>query len=348
MNALLVDLAVKSAAILVCAIAVVAMMRRASAASRHAIWTGAFVALLLLPIARASLPEIQIPILAADSPPRVISQKSDEWLAPPVLDAPLLVSETPTFERPSERPAAPTPEPARSRRWTLALVVGVVWAIGASLVLARLVSGFLATRRLRRNAAQVPGGDERRILDLTRQRLGVRRSIELLRSPVDTMPMTWGVVRLTILLPNSAPTWEERSPQRLASVLAHECAHIARWDALSELVARIAVAMFWFNPLVWIALRQSRIERERACDDLVLALGERPSDYAEHLMELANGFADAPGLAMARRSQLERRISAILDAGVQRNRVSRTTLGAAMTMFATMVVASVISRPLMS
>jgi len=107
-------------------------------------------------------------------------------------------------------------------------------------------------------------------------------------------------------------------------------AHIARWDAAWHGVARVAVALFWFNPLVWIAARRARLERERACDDAVLARGLRATDYASDLLVLAQTLVLPPraagsALAMARRSQLEQRVGALLDDRVSRRRASRVS-----------------------
>src|SRR5207244_5049552 len=75
-------------------------------------------------------------------------------------------------------------------------------------------------------------------------------------------------------------------------------------------------ALYWFNPLVWLASRRMCVERERACDDLVLNGGCKASDYASHLVEIARTFRRVPqveAIAMARSSQLQNRIAAIVD-----------------------------------
>src|SRR6185503_13599152 len=118
------------------------------------------------------------------------------------------------------------------------------------------------------------------------QQLGVRQPVRLERSAQATMPLTWGAWRPILLLPAEADNW---SPARRRMVLLHELAHIRRWDWLTQMLAHAACAVYWFNPLVWLAARQMRIERERACDDLVLAAGAKASDYAEELLALSAG-----------------------------------------------------------
>ncbi len=114
-------------------------------------------------------------------------------------------------------------------------------------------------------------------------------------------------------------------------VLLHELGHIQRRDGLMHLVARAAAAIYWFNPLVWLALRQLRVERERACDDLVLNTGSPPSAYANHLLEIARAVRSTPlaaaaALPMAKPSQLERRLLAVLESGRNRSGLSARTM----------------------
>ena len=75
-------------------------------------------------------------------------------------------------------------------------------------------------------------------------------------------------------MPEDANRWPL---ERLRIVLLHELAHVKRRDCLTHVVAQLACALHWFNPLAWIAARHIRTERERACDDLVLACGTRGS-----------------------------------------------------------------------
>jgi len=110
-------------------------------------------------------------------------------------------------------------------------------------------------------------------------------------------------------------------------VLRHELAHVRRYDCLTQLVGQLACALHWFNPLAWLAARELRVERERACDDEVLRAGGKASDYAEYLLRVARstrimGAAALGGLAMARPSQMAGRLLAVLDDRRRRGRVS--------------------------
>jgi hypothetical protein len=172
----------------------------------------------------------------------------------------------------------------------------------------------LRLRALRRAAHPPSSADWLPLLRLLCEELRLGRRVTLLQSADDLMPVTWGCWRPVILLPAKADEWPN---ERRRVVLLHELAHVKRWDCLTQMMARVACAIYWFNPLVWVGARRMCVERERACDDLVLNGGCRASDYAAHLVEIARTFRRAPqaaAIAMARSSHLEGRIAAIVDA----------------------------------
>ena len=158
--------------------------------------------------------------------------------------------------------------------------------------------------------------------------LRLRRRVGLLFGPDQVMPMTWGLLRPVIFLPESAESWPEG--QRRA-VLLHELAHICRWDCATQAMARLACAIYWFHPLAWIAAARMRTERERACNDQVLLDGARPSEYAGELLSLAQSCRSVREIspcatAMARSSGLEARVRVILDPTVRRGVLSKRVL----------------------
>lgn len=144
------------------------------------------------------------------------------------------------------------------------------------------------------------------------------------------MPLCWGIWNPVVLLPDDADQW---SAEWRRIVLLHELAHVKRRDCLTQFLAQVACAIYWFNPLIWLAARRLRFEREIACDDYVLQSGTRASDYARHLLEYADimnaggypaGLAGLPSPAAAgiACSQLENRVRSILDPAVRRKSLS--------------------------
>ena len=184
----------------------------------------------------------------------------------------------------------------------------MVWAAGALVVLGRLAAGLIRLALLKRIARRIePAGD-----------------VACLESDRISMPMTTGVFRPVILLPAVYKTW---SKDRLRLVLAHELIHVQQRDCLFQIVMQMVCALYWFHPLAWIAAARLRIERERACDDGVLRLGIHGPEYAGHLLELARTLRpDATpsfAVAMAHQSNLEGRLMALLDAKINRKKLSR-------------------------
>jgi hypothetical protein len=149
--------------------------------------------------------------------------------------------------------------------------------------------------------------------------------VRLLQSPEEVVPMVWGPLCPVLVLPASAEGW---GPERAWLVLLHELAHVKRADCLLQLLSYLACALYWWNPLVWLAARRLRSERERACDDVVLAAGPRATDYASHLIALARdlrppGLAAVAAVPMARHAGLARRVRDLLDSGRNRGGVGR-------------------------
>ena len=326
---LLASVAVKSLFVLALAGGVVLALRRASAAARHLVWSLALIGLLLLPVFSSSLPAFwQVPLgsrallVTPDAPtltpssPIPNSAGENRPPAPNSGGAGLVGSgETGSvYGRPAGSPLRlPPPElgaGGRSLPWQV-WVCGI-WLAGAVLTLLPSLIGLAGVRRLTRRSSSVTVGPLPELTTELAQSLGVRAPVRLLLGEAGT-PMTWGWLRPVILLPLGADQWPS---DRLRAVLLHELAHIARADWPAQMASHLACALYWFNPLVWLAARQARTEGERACDDRVLLAGIPAPDYARHLLDVARSLRDTPlpaVLPMAKSSHVEGRLRAILQ-----------------------------------
>lgn len=193
------------------------------------------------------------------------------------------------------------------------------WFAGAGLVLARLLIGSIGSYWIIVAADKEPGSEWLELLKQTAGEIGVGRQVHLMFSARLDLPKSGGILWPVIILPNKARDWD---PERRKLVLSHELAHIKRWDVLTLMVGRFACALNWFNPIMWYAHLKMRNEMERACDDLVLAGGTKPSEYALHLTQIARSLQSSrpswAAAAMAHRSSLKDRLLSILDPAAKR------------------------------
>ena len=354
------DAAVKGAIVFALAAVAVVLLRRRSAATRHAIWAGAVAAQLGIPVLAALLPAWRVPLLPSMSRRLSESHFRLEYTPPDAAPATLEVTipRAASMLRAGRRFRTVVPrarvatggwdistsrgsgdghgigvgyagpgteiyimagdgEPGGdSGRWLR--VVAIVWLLGSLAILGRFLAGTLAVWRLARRSQRVDDGRWLSLAQRVSIALGVARPLTLLRSRRFGIPVTWGVVYPVVLLPDDADEWSE---ERRQYVMVHEMAHVKRIDAFTQLVAQFALALFWFDPLVWIAVHRMRVEREHACDDYVLRHGTSPSTYASDLLEMVRSLGgDRPtaqpafaSLAMARPAELEERMLAILD-----------------------------------
>ena len=143
------------------------------------------------------------------------------------------------------------------------------------------------------------------------------------------------------------PTWtlEELPAEELKVILLHELAHLRRWDDWSNLAQKVVKALFFFHPAVWWIEGRLSLEREMACDDLVLAQTSNPRTYAKSLLSLAERVGLGKGIALAqaalgRAHQTTQRIMQILDTGRPRaTRVWKPALGVVTAMSAIAIMA---------
>jgi beta-lactamase regulating signal transducer with metallopeptidase domain len=309
----LMELTVKTSLILALGMLAALALHRRSAAVRHWILAAALICAAVAPMIGRFAPSWT---LAAFSAP--IAARAP---AVDVSFAPIGGPGAPAA------PASPASAPRASAvRDLAAALILPLWLTGALANVFVLVIGMSRLTRLQSSAAPLDGGTIAESLERVSAMFGLRRHVALVRSARRAVIVTWGVVRPKVVLPADVDAWPR---ERLDVVLAHEIAHITRADWLVQTAAELCKAIYWFNPLFWVACARLRYESERACDDAVMRIGITSHAYATELLELARSFrrhphAWLPAPAMAARpSNLERRVRAMLNAGIDRCPITR-------------------------
>src|SRR5262245_36900531 len=283
----LVELSIlgKATVILVIGLTIVMLSRRARASVRHLLLAATLAAVLALPLIVLVAPEVTIGVPASQA-----SESTDLVpAAPPVdLTAPTIAS----------IPSRAT----ESAPWSLPgwlTIVRTVWLAGAFLLLAQLAVDLRRLYRIRRES--LLWMESRELMQLLASECGIRRDVEVLLHGGVPGPITFGAWRPAIMLPDEACEWNEADLRR---ALVHELEHVRRGDWAIQLAARATCILYWFHPLVWVALRRMSLEAERAADDAVVRSAEH-TEYAEQLVSLAGRLSKArtqPALGMANRS----------------------------------------------
>jgi beta-lactamase regulating signal transducer with metallopeptidase domain len=284
MLGLLIDLGCKSTLIAGAALLLSTAMRRRPAAERAALLQAALVASLALFLLAPLLPPLDLALLpASETVSNAVATRSIPATA-------------------AEMPRAPAA--------TLdgAVMVAMLYAAGVVLLLVRFLTGLWTLRRWTHAAQPAIDPHWRRVMD--QETAGFRRPLRLLVSPHAATPLSWGIAPAWILI---GPATHDH-PEQAKAVIAHEMAHIRRFDWLGLVTARMAITLFWFNPLVWLVARQLMREVELAADADALDRVDR-YDYAQALLAVAGGrpvHSEANGMAFSR-TALARRINTVLD-----------------------------------
>lgn len=186
------------------------------------------------------------------------------------------------------------------------------WALGAGLMFGRLGLGLAWVARARRRSEPAPAEWQAR-LDALARRLGVTRRVSLRLLPELAGPIALGTLKPCVLLPAALLT---RLPVSLIeALLAHELAHVRRWDYLANLLQSAVEALLFFHPVVWWLSARLRAERELVADDLsAQALGDsrRLAQALHALSELDHAPMTPPLAPAARGGDLLHRIERLL------------------------------------
>jgi beta-lactamase regulating signal transducer with metallopeptidase domain/Flp pilus assembly protein TadD len=272
------------------AVAVARLLRRRSAALRHAILLAALVGFV--------------------TPTPWLNRAGDKLAAclasPP---APSFLSLEALFPRAPLSATPPKYPESRVGRDTLLLLWALVFALSLATWLRRLLRTVPSVREASPAEAEA--------LRRAQASLGLTQHVDLRITSADRVPGARGWLRPSVILPDQLSS--QLSEAELHAILAHELAHIARRDNLSAAVARVIVSAFWFHPLVWWIERRMLAEREAACDELVLAHGAEAADYVSAILKVCRmSFAGAASYAGATGSNLENRMEQIMSTHIVR------------------------------
>jgi beta-lactamase regulating signal transducer with metallopeptidase domain len=200
------------------------------------------------------------------------------------------------------------------REWSIYLFAA--WASIAVIGLARVGYGVWHLRAIRRSCQPILLAECDPKIVRTFEDFGSDRRVELCASEDLRVPTAIGLVKPAVVIPSWA--LRELSVDELNAVVLHELAHLRRWDDWTNLAQKVLRAVFFFHPAVWWVESRLSLEREMACDDMVLARTENPWAYAECLVSLAEKNFLRRGIALAqaavgRMRQTSRRVLEILD-----------------------------------
>lgn len=288
------------------ALAALAMAFSRRPSIRYLIATGALAAMLAAPVATfLVLMKPAAPVQMAASPAPGFFAVSAVLNLPHAAAMTARASHHMAPTRQTPRPLSPNPLPPNLLPWLVQ-----AWLLGVALFSLRFAGGFVLLEYRRGKQFRTPSP---RILalchDLQRQ-LGITRAIRYLECGWLQAPAVIGWLRPIVLLPVTALTG--LSEMQLRAVIAHELAHIRRFDTFVNLVQVMAETLLFYHPAIWWLNKRIRAERELCCDEIAIRLTGDRVEYARALTLMAE-WEQAPALAMAaNRGSLSQRIFHIL------------------------------------
>jgi bla regulator protein blaR1 len=283
------------------------LLRHAAPQARYGLASAALLLMLLLPV-------LTFGLVRPERRPATRAAGAAGWTAR-MADA--------GAPYPSPGASSPIPasvSPARVERLLPTFVA--FWGAGVLLLSLRALGGWVLVQRLGRLGLASPPPRLEETLDRLARALRVPVAVRLYESALVQVPTVIGWLRPIVLVPASAITG--LSPEQLELILAHELAHVRRFDYLANLVQTAAETLLFYHPAVWWVSRRMRVEREHCCDDLAVAACGNPVRYARALADLQGLCAETPPVAMAASGgSLWERVSRIVGPPPHPSRSSR-------------------------
>lgn len=199
----------------------------------------------------------------------------------------------------------------------------MVWFCGTALLMVRLVGGWIFVQRLTRKNVSPVAEVWQTCLNQLGKQLGITKSVRLIESAEIAVPMTIGWLKPLVLVPIGLLAG--LSPRQVEAVLAHELAHIRRYDYLVNLIQSAVEILLFFHPAIWWLSARVREEREHCCDDVAIQLcGERASlaQALVHIEERRQAVLVTPALAMAfgaRKQSFVQRVKRVIGVSEQQS-----------------------------
>jgi beta-lactamase regulating signal transducer with metallopeptidase domain len=197
----------------------------------------------------------------------------------------------------------------------------LAWLLATCIAMTRLFAGIFRLRELRQTCAPVDAAAlDPSVRQTLEELIGTRtiasRPVTLATSGHVRVPAALGLWKPMVVLP--AWALSELPPSDLKIILRHEFAHLRRWDDWTNLLQKMVRAMFFFHPAVWWIENRLSVEREMACDDIVVAQTDNPMGYASCLVSLLERSLAQRGWTMAqaivhRAREASDRLTQILD-----------------------------------
>jgi len=333
------------------------LARKLSAAFRHGIWAAAMFAILVIPFALPCLPPLMV-FETSDASVldaawnRLVTPSVTPQTEPDKSDVPEVITPLSASQH-SMTPQTlfPTPSPPKEGQKAVAQYGGLtVWSSGDTWVVAafavfsavvllvgllRVAGIFVSHRNAARWIREASPVSDPNLLTLCRemvQKFRISRSVDLKEHPKAEVPLVVSIRKPTVILP---VRFGELPSEEQQAVLVHELAHIARRDLFWQLVTQWASVFYWYHPLYWYARHRMRLERESACDDMVLQNGGDANQYASVLLEMTAPPAlklferklSESAVPFARVKTVDRRISGILTPNLNRRSLGRAGMG---------------------
>jgi len=311
---ILIGIALKSLLIAGLTLGLLKLLAKRSAAERSWVAHIGLFALVIMAFAPIVLPawNVEAPaLLSASAEPAAAAQPLVTPSAAPHASTSAVAT----------MPVAAKPAPATLSPLAAATAL---YAVPAAILLFLTALALIRLVTLQARADVLVDSHWLSALARAQRRMGFKHGTALLTSDDLASPISWGLIRPVILLNSRAV----EATGEAEAIIAHELAHVARMDWIKLLLARVATALFWFNPLVWMLAREAHQLREEAADDSVLAADIVDTDYAQLLVGVARH--ECPGLLLGAhgvapsKSSLARRVARVLDGKSVRGPVARS------------------------